>query len=238
MNKLDALLRYHEAELAFDKLENRLKTSPERQKLNKLYGFLSEQQAQVNGIRSQLEARHTSVTKLTAQFDELQKQYELELSEISVMENDEQVTSEEMAESRRALEGLLEQITTARRELYDTLAWIESATGEYKETYARAGKAKKEYDELRMQCDELMKSAQPEIDAAKAVIASAEKDVDKALLKKYALVKSHHAVPIAKVENNQCSGCNMSLPTAVVKRVSTGLSLVECENCGRILYTE
>jgi predicted nucleic acid-binding Zn-ribbon protein len=237
MNKLEALLRYHEAELALDKLETRIKTSPERQKLNKLYGFLSEQQAQINGIRTQLEARNANVSKLTSHFDELQKQYELELSEIAIMENDEQCTAAEMAESRRALETLLEQITAARRDLYDTLSWIENASGEYKETYARAGKAKKEYDELRAQCDELLKSSQPEVDTAKAVVETAKKDVEEALLKKYALVKSHHANPIAKVENNQCSGCNMSLPTTVVKRVSSGLELVECENCGRILYT-
>ena len=41
---------------------------------------------------------------------------------------------------------------------------------------------------------------------------------------------------MAKVENYQCSGCNMSLPTSTVKRVATGEGIVECENCGRILY--
>lgn len=237
MNKLEALLRYHEAELALDRLETRLKTTPERQKLNKLYGFLSEQQTQINGIRAQLEARNATVTKLTAHFDELQKQYELELSEIAIMENDEQVTAAEMAESRRALETLLEQITVSRRELYDTLSWIESASNDYKEAFSRAGRAKKEYDELRVRCDELMKDAQPELDASNANVAACKTDVEDALLKKYAFVKSHHAVPIAKVENNQCSGCNMSLPTTVIKRVSSGAELVECENCGRILYT-
>ena len=57
-------------------------------------------------------------------------------------------------------------------------------------------------------------------------------------LKKYDAVKTHHAAPMAKVENNQCGGCNMSLPTATVKRVAAGTGLVECENCGRILYTQ
>ena len=238
MNKLEALLRYHEAELALDSLENRLKTTPERQKLNRLHGFLTEQQAQINAMRTQLEAQRSNVTKLAARFDELQKQHELELSEITVMEADEQVTAAEMAESRRALETLLDQITAARRELYDTLAWIENASAEYKETYSKAGKAKKEYDDLRAQFDEITKAAMPETEAAKAAVEKAKADMDAELVKKYARIKSRHATPIAKVENNQCSGCNMSLPTVVVKRVSSGLELVECENCGRILYTE
>ena len=62
------------------------------------------------------------------------------------------------------------------------------------------------------------------------------KAVDAELLERYKRIKGRYAVPMAKVENNQCSGCNMSLPTSTVKRVATGEGIVECENCGRILY--
>ena len=44
MNKLDALWEYQQAELALEKVEARIKTTPSRQKLNKLHAFLSEQQ--------------------------------------------------------------------------------------------------------------------------------------------------------------------------------------------------
>ena len=44
MNKLDALWQYQQAELEADKLENKLKSTPARQKLNKLFNFLKEQQ--------------------------------------------------------------------------------------------------------------------------------------------------------------------------------------------------
>ena len=64
----------------------------------------------------------------------------------------------------------------------------------------------------------------------------AAKAVDAELLARYKRIKGRYAVPMAKVENNQCSGCNMSLPTSTVKRVATGEGIVECENCGRILY--
>ena len=128
------------------------------------------------------------------------------------------------------------QVDAVRRELYDTLAWIEKATADYKETYAKAGKAKKEYDAVRKQCEDEIVAAQPELDAAKLAAQKRRAEVDPALLKKYDSVKTHHAVPMARVENNQCGGCNMSLPTATVKRVVAGTGLVECENCGRILY--
>lgn len=237
MNKLDALWEYQQAEISLEKVESRIKTTPSRQKLNKLYAFLSDQQALIANIQKQIDARRASVDKLAAQIEEFERKYELELSEFHVMEADEECTAAEMAESRRALEGLLSQVDAVRRDLYDTLAWIEKATAEYKDTYAKAGKAKKEYDAVRKQCEDEIAAAKPEIASAKAVVESRRAAVDPALLKKYDIVKTHHASPIARVENNQCGGCNMSLPTATVKRVAAGTGLVECENCGRILYT-
>ena len=204
MNKLDALWEYQQAELALEKIEARIKTTPSRQKLNKLHAFLSEQQTLITGFQKQIDARSASVDKLAAQIAEFEHQYELELA--------------------------------VRRELYDTLAWIEKATADYKETYAKAGKAKKEYDAVRKQCEDEIVAAQPELDAAKLAAQKRRAEVDPALLKKYDSVKTHHAVPMARVENNQCGGCNMSLPIATVKRVVAGTGLVECENCGRILY--
>ena len=206
MNKLDALWQYQQAELEADKLENKLKSTPARQKLNKLFNFLKEQQNAIAGIQKTLDSRQQAVDKLQAQIDELAHKYELELGEFKIMLNDDECTAEEMTESRRNVERIMKKAEAAKRELYDAIAQIEKSAAEYKETYAKAA------------ADE----------AAKAV--------DAELLARYKRIKGRYAVPMAKVENNQCSGCNMSLPTSTVKRVATGEGIVECENCGRILY--
>ena len=220
MNKLDALWQYQQAELEADKLENKLKSTPARQKLNKLFNFLKEQQNAIAGIQKTLDSRQQAVDKLQAQIDELAHKYELELGEFKIMLNDDECTAEE----------------AAKRELYDAIAQIEKSAAEYKETYAKAAKAKKEYDAARSECEQEAAAAKPDIDKAKAAADEAAKAVDTELLERYKRIKGRYAVPMAKVENNQCSGCNMSLPTSTVKRVATGEGIVECENCGRILY--
>ena len=225
MNKLDALWQYQQAELEADKLENKLKSTPARQKLNKLFNFLKEQQNAIAGIQKTLDSRQQAVDKLQAQIDELAHKYELELGEFKIMLNDDECTAEEMTESRRSVERIMKKAEAAKRELYDAIAQIEKSAAEYKETYAKAAKAKKEYDAARSECDK-----------AKAAADEAAKAVDAELLARYKRIKGRYAVPMAKVENNQCSGCNMSLPTSTVKRVATGEGIVECENCGRILY--
>lgn len=236
MGKLDALWDYQQSELALDALESKLRATPARQKLNKLHGFLSDQQAQIANIQKQMETRKASLNRLTEQFSELEHKYELEVSEFAAMENDPECTAAEMTESRKDLEGLMDQLSGARRDIYDTITWIEKATKDYKETFSKASKAKKEYDTARAECEAEVAAAQPELDAAKAVIEREKAKVDPAVLNRYLAVKSHHAVPMAMVEQGQCGGCRMSLPTVVVRKVMSAEGLVECENCGRILY--
>ncbi|MDR0840245.1 MAG: C4-type zinc ribbon domain-containing protein [Christensenellaceae bacterium] len=237
MGKLDALWQYQQAELALDALENKVKATPARAKLNKLHSFLTEQQAQISSIQKQMDARQAALAKLSAQFEELAHKYELEVSEFAAMENDPECTAAEMTESRKALEALQDQLGLAKRDIFDTFHWVEKTTADYKDRFTKAGHAKKDYDAARIACEEELAAAQPEIDAARAEAEKQKALVEPALLTRYAAVKTHHTVPMATVENNQCSGCRMSLPTVVVKKVASGTGPVECENCGRILYT-
>ena len=41
---------------------------------------------------------------------------------------------------------------------------------------------------------------------------------------------------MAKLVNGQCSGCFMSLPSATLLEIRNGERIVECDNCGRILF--
>ena len=236
MSMMDTLWQYYEAAQKVDQLDARVKSTPQRTQLNKLHVFLSEQQGLISTTQKQIESRQKAVKRLDTQFDEIRRQYELEASEFHIMENDEQCTAAEMAECRKALSALLDQVTASRKDLFDTINWIEQATAQYKDIYAKAGKAKREYDTVRAECEKELAQAQPEIEAAKVEAERLRAKVDETLLKRYDIVKTHHAVPMAKVANNQCGGCNMSLPTSVVKRVNSGTDIVECENCGRILY--
>jgi predicted nucleic acid-binding Zn-ribbon protein len=237
MGNLDKLWEYQEAELALDKLESDIKSTPARVRLNKLHSFLSKQQGILSRTEKEIEAHKAVVDKLTEQFDGLERQCELELAEFDTMENDPECTAEEIKESRREFESLLEQVTSSRRELYETIMWLEKAKDDLGETWSKAGKAKKEYDETRAVCEKEVEESKELREKAKAEIKSREMNIPPELVARYKQVKLNHAVPMARVENNQCSGCNMSLPTSVIKKISTSNDLVECENCGRILYS-
>ncbi len=238
MTKIDDLWSYDKAEQEVTAIDNRLRSTPNRARLNKLHSFLSEQQAAVAGISKQIDARGALIAKLAVQCQELEHKIELEVSEFDTMENDPECTAAEMTESRHSMDGLLDQLNSLRKELSDAMAYIEKATAEYKDTYSKAGRAKKEYDAVRAACEQEAQDAKPERDAALANAEKLRTAVDPALIRRYDAIHANHVRPMATVENSQCSGCRMSLPTAIVKKVAAGTELVECENCGRILYSK
>ncbi len=66
-----------------------------------------------------------------------------------------------------------------------------------------------------------------------AAVAEVE---DPALLKRYEDIRAKHAgIGIAKIEDGNCGGCHMKLPSADVKVVREGVKPQTCENCGRLL---
>ena len=220
MNKLDALWEYQQAELALARLKREMKSSPSYQKRTKLHNFLAEQQASIEKINADMRAKDGSLATCSSKLDALLKRYDLEKSELDIMENDEESTAAELTEAKKSIE---------------MITWLNQASEAISSAYSKAGRAKKDYDAVRAVCDAEKDAFKPRLDAAEALIAEKRGDVPDELMSKYLALKKNYVNPVAKVANNQCSGCYMMLPSAVVKRVAGKTSIVECENCGRIL---
>ena len=88
MTKINDLWLYDQAEQEVAKIDSRLKSTPNRARLNKLHSFLSEQQSAVTNISKQIDARGALIGKLSAQCHELERRLELEVSEFGTMEKD------------------------------------------------------------------------------------------------------------------------------------------------------
>ena len=102
----------------------------------------------------------------------------------------------------------------------------------------RAARTKKEFDKLKEVYDAEFQQMNERLNAAKAVADERAKPLSQAYLDKYQTIKRHSFPPLARMIGSQCTGCNMSLPSGVVKDVQSGKE-IECETCGRLLiYSE
>lgn len=237
MRKMEALWAYQEAEIAKNAVEAEIRSTPARQQLGKLHKQLKSQQAVIAKLSEDLDAYEQQLSKLTEQVEKLEERLQVESSELVTIRQDDESTAEEMTELKGDIERLNREASQSVRETKALLNEIEKATEEYTSTVRAASKAKKEYDALRAQCEEERSARAGELDQHDTNLASLAKSVDPALLERYNQVKQHHAVPIAKIVNSKCGGCNMSLPMVMLKKIATTDGIVECENCGRILYS-
>ena len=206
MTKLEYLLMYQKADLKKQQLENNLRTTESRQKLNRITKLLREQQTAIQKLTEEAEGQQNALAKLLSQQDGLT--HELLNREIGRLEKD--------------VKGLLEQ--------------LERISNDFQKARALGGKAKKEYDRLKAVCEVEKNESAAAIAAATKEMDTVERQVDPTFLAKYKKARVHHSMPVVPVVNEKCSGCNMSIPMAVIKKLTSQETVLECENCGRILY--
>ena len=62
-------------------------------------------------------------------------------------------------------------------------------------------------------------------------------EVNNALLKEIRGNKEQSSTVMAEIRQDRCGGCNMALASLVIQNVKDKGRIIECENCGRILYS-
>ena len=107
-----------------------------------------------------------------------------------------------------------------------------------KEIRVRAAKTKVEYDQLKQDYDKEYKADSNTLTEMRAKVEEEAKKVDPKMLEHYRSVKQHVTPPMAKLIDNQCSGCFVSPSNATLLKLKESDSIVECDNCGRIIYIE
>ena len=237
-SKLDALWAYQNAELEKSSLEAALRSTPERVQLSKLHKLLKNQQATITKLSESLEAKEQQINRLQDLVMATEHRIEVETEELQEILADPESTGEEYTELRRDIETLGKDLTSTLQDIRKLYNEIHASSQNYHETRQIAGKAKREYDAVKAECLKQQEESADEMESLNEKIETIRKTVDPALLERYEKVRQHHPDAIAKVVDNKCSGCRMSLPMVMIKQLSVPGTVKECENCGRILYIE
>ena len=231
MEKFEALWAYQEEDMKADAIAAAIRRSPTRQKLEKARDFILDRQKQYKQIEEDVGAMvdrkdiiAQAIARSREQLQALQKKYESNPPQ----------TAEE-------IKALLSEVSRCR----DTIRQYEVEMSRIvKETDANdklsrsvrleAANAKKTFDQLKSDYEEESKSKKGELEAQRAKAKELMDQVDPKLLEEYETIKKHISPPVARLTHGQCSGCNTSLPSAILSRIKGG-TLVECETCGRMI---
>ena len=231
MEKFEALWAYQTEDMKADAIAAAIKRSPTRQKLEKARDFILDRQKQYKQIEEDVSAMvdrkdiiAQAIARSRDQLQALQGRFEANPPQ----------TAEE-------IKSLLSEVSRCR----DTIRQYEAEIARIvRETDANdklsrsvrldAANAKKSFDQLKAEYEEESKSKKGELEAQRAKARELMDQVDPKLLEEYEIIKKHISPPVARLTYGQCSGCNTSLPSAILSRIKNG-SLVECETCGRMI---
>ena len=231
MEKYEALWAYQTEDMKADAIANAIKRSPTRQKLEKARDFILDRQKKYKQIEEDVSAMvdrkdiiAQAVDRAREQLQVLQTRYE----------NEALATPEEVKALLSEVSRCRDTIRQYEAEISRIVKETDSNDKLQRSVRLEAANAKKAFDQLKADYEEESKSKKGELDAQRAKAKELMDQVDPALLEEYETIKKHISPPVARLTHGQCSGCNTSLPSAILSKIKGG-TLVECETCGRMI---
>ena len=233
MERLEVLWKYQELDLQMDQYIQKKKSSDSRQKLLKIRNYLIKQEENLVSMDNNADRKLSLLSKLEKEYDGIDDRIQAQLAKL---ETDEILPLE-----------LIEEITKEGMMLNDNIRRKEDELRRLKQELKRFQKklndirrkvtnAKTEYVDIKKDYDAEVKKINEELAKVKKQRDKIGEGVSKPLMAKYKNIKASRSPVISLLSDNQCDGCFMSLASLVVQRVKDGKRIVECENCGRILY--
>ena len=232
---LAALWNYMQIDMEAEKFSNDMRNSEKRRKLLKQTEFLKEQQARFAKIENEITSMDQKSAEYRQESERLNKLLEEmteKLGDVSAM------TSEEVEEKLKSAEKLLNAYENCEAELAKLRSEADTAERTQIEIKRRAAKVKSEYDEIKKLYDVEFANDKLKLKELRDNVEKEAEKLDKGDLERYKAIKQHCNPPIAKLVNNQCTGCFMTLPVGTLREIKASNEPHTCDNCGRLLYPQ
>lgn len=231
--QLDLLWKFMQVDIEADKFEAEMRQAPTRLKLLKQRDFLLEQQGNMKRIEAEVA---TMADRLDAIEDEAKRLSALLDKEQKELEEAPPQGQEEVDKAIASMQKLVDSLTRYEQELQKIRKDSDARDRQQKEIRVRAAKTKAEYDQLKKVYDVEFKADSQKLKALRDKTEQASRSVEAKLLERYRAIKQHSTPPMALLVGDQCGGCHMTLPSVMLRDIQSGEKIVECDNCGRIIY--
>lgn len=234
MEQLDLLWEYQQLGNLMDGYRQEKNNLPMRKQLRKLKKYLIEQQKRLIELDDEADKKSNTLNKIYHEYDNIINNLRIDrekiedgsiknLKQIEQLEKDAQVLKEKTIKKEKELEILM--------------AELDELSGILKKIGIRISKAKREYAKVKSKYDKQAGELQTKYNNVKKKQDELKQKIQENLISKYNKLKDNYDDPISLVTGNYCcSGCNMQIASLAIQHLKEDSNVVECENCGRILY--
>lgn len=238
MEKLEKLWIYQEAELKYEAFDREVKDTETRKEMLAKKAVFEKNQAVFKKLESESAVLANSLNEIAAQVTEAGKQMDRKKQEIAEMSDleIEDLFLQDVRESIKECDSIRSSLETCKRKAVDIKTRVSAINDDILKVLRNMSAAKTAFDDLKVKYSEEIGSKSGEIEALRKEAEAAAKDVDPELMERYRKIKTRCRNPVAKLNVDRCSGCNMQLPASVLGKVKAGNEIVECDSCGRIIF--
>ena len=238
MEKLALLYEYQQADAELEAYEKQLKNTPTRLQLIKLQNYLKKQQTVLKEMENKSLVEQNTLSEIDAQYDRMIELLNKKHKDIGQYEemDPEELDYNVVKDLVREYETTYENIVKQKRRATAVQTKAEETSARLKTILSHVSQAQKDFAELKIQHEEELRAGADELEKLKKTAEAAAAKVDPALIERYNRIKQNRAMPVSMLKDGRCMGCNMELPSRDLAKLKKTDAIVECENCGRILY--
>ena len=142
----------------------------------------------------------------------------------------------ELEERKTKCEAKRREIAGFENEILNNMEFCDKLLADINEQEEILAKKRQEHGLGQQELVKQLAHFEQQLSELETSCRSLEKQVDNKLLLRFRDLARRLPNPVAKVENNVCSACRVSIPSSQLSR--GGSELLYCEHCGRLLLVD
>ena len=231
---LENILKYQEIEGNLIAEENELLKSKDREKAAEIQQTLKNQHSRLVALENQAAKVNDSYKKATEKYNEFLKKLEALEKEVENAEDSKTAVYEKAYKDFSAVANALE------KDIASIYSLIQQISKEYEEIIKKSKTEREKFDKYKASYAKLKAEKEPKIADAKEKLAAQAKTIDSKLLSKYLQKREGKMFPVfVALTTNKCGGCRMEISASKLGQMKTNTyGVIECENCGRFIYSK
>jgi len=215
-----------------------LELEANEQALRQMSSQLGESQAVVRA-RSKLASESEHLEELKRQQHSLEWEIDALASKITAAEGKlyggRIGNPKELANLQHEVEGLKSKRTQLEDKALEIMEQVEQTETSVANSGSELKKLEAEWQSQQQQLSGNIEELEAALSERKRKRQTLSTSIDPQTAESYEELKRQKGTAVAKVEQGICRGCRISLSAAQLHQVRTG-GLVQCSNCGRILF--
>ena len=232
MNReLEQLVRLQNTDTKIKKLENLIKTAPQRRV--SLEQEFEKRASDIRGLQRQRDEAHAAKTKLENEIADANTK--LERAERNLKQSQNQKEYEAAVREKGAFQKQISDLETKLLETEEQLEAAEKNLSERADEIASI-EGEKESSLKDFESDTESHKTELETERKNRETVFAELPKQSAAIYNRLVTRIRDGVAVAEVRNGACSACFMALRPQMLADVRSGKQIMTCESCNRILY--